>query len=226
MSEKKEGEPQVITAEQIEDLKAQIATLTTEKENVVGELKEDRTKRQELQEQVETLQKALEDAVKANAAKQDPNDIATTVQQLLDQKLSERDASIAKGNKVAAIERFVSEHKEFHPENDTTGKRREALENAMKRFNTAGLISEADFYAVVKDAARLLGTDTVPTDPSEKPDIPSGPTSSGEPKTVDVSGFTEQEKKLMEKNGMSPERFKALKEKNPNYIQDLLQFVN
>ena len=50
---------------------------------------------------------------------------------------------------------------ETHPDNDPTGKKREALEDAMNCFNTTGLNSLDEFYAVIKDAARLLDTNTV-----------------------------------------------------------------
>lgn len=218
---------QEITPEKIEELTNQIANLTKERDNVVGELKEDREKRQEMQTQIEELQEALTSATQANNQKPEDKDTATLIEQLLEQKLGERDASVAKGNKQAAIERFVNENKEFHDENDTTGKRKEALVNAIARFNTSNLKTVDEFYSVVKDAARLLGSNTEPSNPSEsKPEVPSGPGASSQPKVVDVSGLSDGEAKLIEKNGWTKEKYLSLKQKNPAYMANLVNIAS
>lgn len=221
MSEKENVQ---VTPEQVEELKSKIAALETEKANIVGELQDDRKKRQDLQEEVNLLKTSLEDATKKNLESTDPKDVLQTVSALLDQKLGERDASVAKGNKTAAIERFVNENKEFHPENDTTGKRREALENAIAMFNTGGLVSESDFYQVVKNAHRVLGGNTTPSDPAPQNPYSSTSPSSTDPKPSGDPELSAGEKRLIEKNGWTKDRYLALKAKNPGYMEKLVSY--
>ena len=214
-----------LTPEEQEELTKKIAESETALQNVVGELKEDREKRRLLSEENETLKKALEDATKVNVT-QTPPDIATVVESIVKQTLGQRDASVAQSNKVAAIEKFVTDNKEFSPANDVTGKRREALENAIRRFNTDGLSTTDEFLAVIGDAARLLGTNTVPQTSSEIPSPYSSTTrSSITPNVADDRDLAPEEKKLIERNGWTKERYIALKTKNPEYMQNLVNLI-
>lgn len=213
-----------ITQEQFDELTKKIADLEAEKANIVGELKDDREKRRQLTEEKELLQKSLEDATKVNVATQAPDDIANVIKAAVEEKLSERDASSAQSNKVAAVEKFVAENKQFHPENDVTGKLREALEAKLNAFNTNGLRTVDEFYSVIRDAASLLGVNTAPQTSSEVPNPYSATSrSSVTPLVADDKDLTPGEKRLIEKNGWTKERYVALKEKNPSYMQNLLR---
>lgn len=211
--------------QEIERLTQEIATLQTEKVNLVGELKEDRIKRQEKDDAIAELQNALKEATEAAARKGDAPDVAAVVKTVLAEELSTREASKAKSNQVAAIERFVNEHKEFHQDNDPTGKKREALETAVKRFNTNGLVEVEDFISVIADAARLLGVDTAPKVPGEN-EVPNPYSSTNRtsitPKLADDTDLTAAEKKLIEQNGWTKERFMKLKGKMPSFIESLV----
>lgn len=215
-----------ITKEEIEALTKKIADGEAALNNVVGELKEDREKRRLLTEENEVLKQALEQATKANLATNLPDDLAKVVEAAVEQKLSQRDASSAQSNKIAAVEKFVAENKAFHPENDTTGKLREALENKLKQFNTQGLYSSEDFYTVIKDAASLLGVNTTPQPSSEIPNPYSSMSRSPiTPTAADTTDISPLEKKLIERNGMTKESFLNLKAKNPAYINNLLNLM-
>lgn len=215
-----------IKQEQVDELTQKIADGEIALNNVVGELKEDREKRRLLSEENDLLKKALEDATKVNLNTQAPDDLAKVVEAAIEQKFSQRDASSAHGNRVAAVEKFVAENKAFHPENDVTGKLREALENKLKQFNTQSLYSSEEFYTVIRDAASLLGVNTTPQTSSELPNPYSSTTrSSITPNATDDKDVSPLEKKLIEKNGMSKESFIALKAKNPAYINNLLNLM-
>lgn len=214
------------TTEGVEELTKKIAEKEAALSNVVGELKEDREKRRLLTEENDLLKKALEDATKANVNPQLPDDIAKVVEAAVEQKLSQRDASSAQSNRVAAVEKFVAENKAFHPENDVTGKLREALDNKLKQFNLNGLHTSEEFYTVIRDAASLLGVNTTPQTSSEIPNpYASTPRSSITPNAADDKDVSPLEKKLIERNGMSKESFLALKAKNPAYINNLLNLM-
>lgn len=209
---------------EIERLTQEIATHKAEKDNLVGELKEDRTKRQEMNSKIDELQKALTEATQKAATAGTQPDVAEVVNAVL----NDRDASRAKSNKVAALERFVNEHKEFHDDNDPTGKKREALETTLSRFNTEGLTEVDDFYSVIGDAARLLGANTAPQAGGEKTQenpYSSTPKQSLTPKVTDDSDLDARELKLIEQNGWTKERYVKLKEKMPAYVQSLLSYV-
>jgi phage tail sheath protein FI len=214
-----------ITKEQAEELTKKIAEQEVAIANVVGELKDDREKRRLLTEERDALQKALEEATKTNVGTQASGDIADVVKAAVEQKLSERDASVAQSNRVAAIEKFVTENKEFHPENDVTGKLREALDAKLKMFNTNGIHSTDEFYSVLKDAASLLGVNTAPQTSSVPTPYASTSRSSITPGVSDDKDVNALEKKLIEKNGWTKERYLSLKAKNPDYMNNLLRLM-
>lgn len=209
---------------QIDELQKQIAQLTKEKDNVVDEIKQDRQKRQALEEQLALAQKALTEMVPAPAAP--AQDVKTVVEQLLDQRLSEQRASVAKGNKLTAIERFVNDNPAFKPENDTTGKLREALETKLAYFNTSNMETVEQFYTVVRDAASLLGVNTTPTNPAGTPaPYASTPSSIISPRPAGDNGLSEVENRLLQQTGMTKERYIQLKAKMPDTIADMLAKV-
>lgn len=224
MSEELNG-TQAVPEENIEELKNKIATITQEKDNVVGELKDDRQKRSKMQEEIDELKELLKSATQANAQVPVAGDVASLVEQAIEKKLVERDASVAKSNRVAAIDRFVNNNKAFHPDNDTTGARREALENKLRMFNTDGLKSVDEFYKVVVDAAKLLGTDTVPTNHEYVEEVPGTSTAPAHhaPRVARDGEVSVEEKKLYESNGWTKEKYLALKANNPEFIRTLLK---
>lgn len=210
-----------------DELKSKIATLESEKTNLVGELKEDRQKRQTLQEQIAELQGAVEEATRVRASAQPNGDIEVLVTEAVTKALKTSEASKAKENKETAFEKFVREHKEFSPENDVTGSRREALEAEFNTFNTANVSKLEDFEALIGKAHKLLGGDTTPaTSGVRTQPYSSIPSSPYMPRTVVSDGISDREAKLIEMNGWTKERYIKLKEKMPeNYIENLLKHV-
>lgn len=210
--------------EKIEELTKKIAELEAANNNTVEEIKADREKRRLLTEERDSLKQALEEATKANVQSV-PGDIAEVVKVVLEQKLSERDASSAQSNRIAAVEKFVAENKEFHPENDVTGKLREALDAKLKMFNTNSVFTVEDHLSVIRDAASLLGVNTTPQ-PSSVPNPYAATTrTSITPNASDDKEVSALEKKLIEKNGWTKERYLSLKAKNPEYMQNLLRLI-
>jgi len=142
--------------------------------------------------------------------------------------LNEDKVAKAKANKTAAFEKFVTENKDFHPDNDPTGLKREALKNAFNRFNTEGMFSVEEFVSVVRDAYRLLGgNDTNPeTLMGEKNPYSSTIISPKAPTTIVDEDLTSVEKKFLEKNpSWTKERLLKVKSRNPEVLEDLFKFV-
>ncbi len=212
-----------------EELAQKIAKLEEEKNNLVGELKSDRKARQELKEQIEILKEQLEETLKSSTQQPAQNPGEVDVKQVVEQTLAEREASKAKLNKKIAFEKFVTQNKEFHPDNDPGGLKRAALEEKLSRFNTDGIVEIEDFMRVIEDAKALLGrTDTTPQASTEQPiqnPYSSTPKVSVTPQHVENSGLTDKEKRLIEQHGFTEERYLRLKEKMPDYIDNLLKYV-
>lgn len=208
------------------ELESKIATLEEEKSNLIGELKDDRKRRQELTDEIENLKEDLKKATEQSVKNE--NIDSTKVADVVRNVLSEEAASKAKDNFKVAFEKFVNENKEYHEENDASGLKRDALERKLKRFNTEGLYDIDDFYSVIKDANNLLRGPDTPRQASEGQNInsPSTPSSKTAPQTVpQESDLSETEKNVIERIGMSKERFQKLKERDPRYVEDLMQYA-
>lgn len=213
--------------ETVEDLKNRILELEKEKSGLVDEIKEDRQKRQAKDEEISQLQEAIKSATEKNTQTADPGDITTQVKDAVLEILNVDKEEKAKENKTKAFEKFVKEHKEFNEENDPTGKKREALQNKFNSFRHDGLIEINEFYSLIGDASKLLGVDTTPKTPVGEVQNPysSTPSTATAPSIVDTKGISDLDKRLMEQNGWSEEKFLGLKEKNPTFVQSLYKYV-
>jgi len=202
----------------------EIANLKSVNAGLVDELKNDRQTRQGLKDKVETLETALTQSVEANA---DPEE--DKIKDVVVGVLADKDASRAGLNKKAAIEKFVIENKEFHPENDVGGIKLAALERKLAQFSLEGVSEVNDFLRVIGEANTLLGRkDTAPESTIEKEvknPYSSTPQSTIAPTIKEDETLTADEKRLMEQAGFTREKYLELKEKMPRYISKLLESV-
>lgn len=209
-------------AQKEKDEQAQkIADLEKVNNGLVEEIKGDRKKRQGLEEDIVTLQTTIKKSVKA--ATSNPED--ERIQSVVAEVLKTNDASKAKQNKTIAFEKFVTENKEFHPDNDPTGLKREALERKLKTFNTDGLTEIEDFTKVIGDAKTLLGQDTssqTPTDEEVKNPYSSTSKNTSSPTEALDKDLDPKEQKLIKQAGFTKESYLALKVKQPAFINGLL----
>lgn len=143
---------------------------------------------------------------------------------LLDKKLKEREASNAQANKKAAFEKFVTDNKEFHPENDSLGLKRGLLEKKFAQFNTETLLTIDEFYSVIGDSKKLLVGNDNQLDISKGDPIPysQAPTPKGIPPAKKVEDLTPKELKLAEQTGRTKEQILKIKLKHPDFLADLL----
>lgn len=148
--------------------------------------------------------------------------IAAVVKKVLGAEKS----SNAQANKKAAFEKFVAEHKEFHPENDSLGLKRDALQKKFSQFNTDGLSAVEDFMSVIGDAKTLLlGNDSTTETSERQPLIQQPPNLRNSPPKQTSSKLTDKEKKLMEQTGRTEEQILKMKQTHPDMLSDLLDFV-
>ena len=166
---------------------------------------------------------------KEEPPKSDPNKVLTDderLELLLEKKLKEKEALNAQANKKAAFEKFITEHKEFNPENDPTGLKRDALQKKFNSFNTDGLTAIEEFLPVIGDAKTLLLGNDTPIDTTKKENSYSNP---GKINSVlpgeRNEGLTPKELKLAQQTGRTKEQILKLKLKNPEFLENLLKYV-
>lgn len=187
--------------------------------NLTEEIKQERIKR--------SVAEALLEENKKNVppAPEKPLTDDEKLEALVDKKLKEKEASNAVANKKTAFEKFVTENKEFHPDNDPTGLRRDALQKKVNQFNTEGLATVEEFLSVIGDAKTLLlGNDTT-IETSKDKKLDSFPTPKGDPAGKRNEELTPKELKLAQMPGQSKDKILKLKAKNPEYLETLLEFV-
>lgn len=205
----------------VEELKLEVARLESEKAGLVGETQDLRKARQEKEEQITTLQDALKAATDKNNASPEDEKIAAAIAKVLSQKEEDR----AKANRKAAFDKFVAENKEYHPDNDPSGLKRTALEKELAQFNTNGIVETDDFVKVIGKANALLrGTDTPRQANTDNP-YSSTPSNPAPPAPGPDKDLSEQEKKLIDRNGWTKEKYMSLKAKMPDFIEGLIAGV-
>lgn len=187
-------------------------------EAVVAELKEIRKERAFYKEAFEGMLSKKEEIPEQKPV--EPTEIEKTVLSVLQQQ----EAARVKAMKQAALERFISENKEYHPDNDITGLKRKALMEKVARFNTDGILDEQSFTSVIKDAHRLAGgSDSSPKTSKDVNPYSVTPTSqTPEGNRTPESELTDKEKKLLERTGYSVEKYLKLKKEKPEFIEQIL----
>lgn len=208
-----------MTEEEIAALKAKNAQLEADKIALVGETTELRKSRADKETELQLAKEALVAAAEKNNQNPEEAKIAEVVTKVLSQeKLGQ-----AERNKKAAFDKFVAENKEYHPDNDPGGIKAKALETQFNRFNLNGLVEVDDFMKVIGDSNNLLrGIDT-PRQPSTQ--VPSSPHSVVAPSSQQVSELSPAEQALIERNGMTQEKYLALKAKMPDFAAALLATI-
>jgi len=183
-----------------------------------------------LLEEVKTLRGANKDLKEKTETKEvpatDPEEskIASVVQKVLSQEKAQN----AETNKQVAFEKFVTEHKEFHPDNDPTGLKLQALKNKFNNFNTNGIMSTEGFMAVIRDAHTLLGNNDKTPETQREIDNPysSNPESKGgSTKQLPDTDLSSVEKKLIESGKVTKEKLLKLKSSQPGFYKQLINSV-
>ncbi|MFW9881115.1 MAG: hypothetical protein ACFFG0_49260 [Candidatus Thorarchaeota archaeon] len=147
---------------------------------------------------------------------------------LVDKRLKEREASSAQANKKAAFEKFVTENKEFDPENDPTGLKMGALRKKFDQFNTDNLTTIDEFLSVIKESKiLLLGNDKkVEISRDDKNPYSNPPKINNNPDGKKPDELSPKELKLATQTGKTKEQILKLKQKNPEYLASLLEYIH
>jgi hypothetical protein len=198
-----------ISKEEADELKKALA-------NTVEELKVLRKKNQELTEKPPVV------------TPPNPDDEATKIAKVVKQILTDEKMSNAKTNKQVAFEKFITENKEFHPDNDPTGLKRQALETKLSRFNTDDIIDMGEYYDVIKEAQLLLTKNDSSSNTSK--DIPNPYSSSSQsrvaPQKVVISELNPKEEALVKRGSATKEQILKMRVEKPAFLASLLERVH
>lgn len=197
--------------EQINKLQAELDKEKSEKSNTVEEIKEMRLKIRELEDEKRNLESK-------NSEPED--DVSKKVKEILDGKEKER----SKKSKELALQKFFSENKEFHPDNDPGEIKRSALLREFNSFNTNGLLEVDEFVTVLNKAKRLVTTKINP-EPESTEITPKNDNNTPDPtpKFNEPSKLSSEERQLIKDIGWTEERFLKVKQSQPKYVESLLK---
>ena len=197
-------------SEESDDQK-RIKELVKDKEGLIGQVKDQREKRQTAEEK---LEKALEP--KPGDGGEAPSDAENVVRKVLsDERLKE-----SKLNRETALETFLEKNKFYHKDNDPTGLRREKLKSTLNRLNTSESHSVANHIRDLEDAAKLISVETGGTPPVDLGSAASEPKAGagGQPNSSDGQELNAVQEALRKEKGWSVEKYLEMKEKYPSVI--------
>lgn len=171
---------------------------------LVEQVKELRKQKQELQEQLDSK----------GGSGNGSEDVEEKVRNIL----AEEKKAQAKLNRERAWSRFLEKNKEFNPENDTSGLRKNAIENSLSRLNVSSSYSEEDFLRNLEDAKKLaFGEKSRPQEDFSSSDSSQPPVGSG-PESRSQAKLTPEQEELRKQKGWTPEKYLEMKAKYPRTI--------
>lgn len=183
--------------------------------NLVEELKGERTKKQEAEE---AAKKLLEDNP---TEKKDNNiDISAALQVELDRR-----AQIETGNaKVTAEQEFRNSISEFSTDNDPGDIKYNQFKKEMAKFNFDGLKTKEEIQSRMQEVYDFANRKTI-TPESKINQFASTTQGGSQAPVVDTTGLSKTESDLINEKGWSKDKYLKLKEKQPAFIQQILRSV-
>ena len=211
-----EGKTAEELAAMLEQKDSALEQAESAKTATVSELKDLRTKKQELEAALEQAKQTKEPvAAGANTAEE------------VERILSEKAANEAKANREKAIEEFRSQNHEFSEAADPGGIKFAAFERELKKFNFDGLSTVNDFNSRLKEVHEFMNRGQKPDTDKSSHHIGTPRVNEGaDPNGNDDYELDPREKKLLAQTGWTLERYKALREKQPAFVESQLAFVN
>lgn len=209
-----------IPVELTDEQKEADAKLTAALAPLVEEVKELRLERGMLKDLLKTKEEIT--PLKPAEPVTEEEKLSAAIKKALDAEKS----SNAQAAKRTAFEKFIMENKEFHPDNDSLGIKRDALQKKFAQFNTDGLSTVEEFTSVIGDAKRLLvGNDNRQVTTDGRTIIPQAPIPRNSLKPIVDQELSPKEIKLMETTGRSKEQLLKMKKNHPDMLEGLLEFV-
>ena len=204
--------------EEKEELKSALSNLTEE-------LKDVRTSRAEDRKALDALLKAKEE--ETPPAPDDGTDAEKNVNTLIEQALVKRDNQSVENNYKTVESNFKNSINEFKEDNDSGGLKYAAFQKELNKFNLSGLTSKEELTARFKEVYEFMNRNKAPENQSNLNQYAATPPSNGvQPKEVDNTTLSRAELDLIKNHNWTKDRYIKLKERQPQYIQSLLRYLN
>lgn len=223
-------------AQEVKDLKEELAQANKDKNSLTEEIKTLRKKNaDEIFEDNNSDNKpddgSSDDGSSNNDDAGNQDDSKVDVSKEVANVLAKRDQDRMKKNQVKALGQFWEKYKEFHPDNDSSGVKTEALKSALNRLNTEGNIEVDDILDDLETARKLVpGIKNSPDDgnnPRNPYNSDNRNPSGGDPSESknDDQVMSNVERKLAQEKGWSDEKYLKLRSNHPKMLADLLRYT-
>lgn len=205
---------------EVEQLEAAIAERDQKLSNAGQELASNRTVKQTLEAERDSLKIKLAEAEeRANGRSGgQPQDTEEVVRRIL----AEGDKKTAEQNRATAEARFKATHKEFADDADQGGIKFSAVKSKVARFNTDGLKTVEEFVQLYEEAYTLINPARAASEENYSPYAASPSDQGSSPKESDKDNLSPKEKKLIARMGWTNERYLKQKTARPTYVRALL----
>lgn len=219
-----EGEQVTLSKKEYDELVLSKATLAQDKANLVNEIKELRQKNTLTSEEKATLENKLKE-LESMATSEDKEDIQTVAQKVVTQLMTEKEKKEREATFNTSLEEFKASNPEFSEVNDPAGLKLSAFMKRLSRYNLDMFKTKSDLVNLFEEVGNSLNPKPKEEDESE-PDLP--PSTIGKPKVVEKVILTDKESKLVNGSYYKGDKEKFLKDKakKPDFIAQLLQYVN
>lgn len=194
------------------EIKAQLDEQKETINNLVSELKEVRSKKQEAEEAAQAL---LNDTPKEDKS----IDISTALQAELD-KRAKQDTEI---NKRTAEVEFRNSISEFSPDNDPGDIKYNMFKKEIAKFNFDGLTTKEEINARYQEVYDFVNRKKEGSDSKINQYASTSKTGYTRSDDTSMTGLSKTEIDLITTKGWSKDKYLTLKSKQPGFIQQLLR---
>jgi len=194
-------------------------------DSLTNELIEMRKSRQEDREALDALLKGDDkDEDKKGEDEEVPED---DIQKKVAEEFAKREEAQKAKTFEEAEQEFRNSMPEFREDNDNGGLKYEAFKKELNKFNLSDLGSKEAYKARLKEVYEFMNRKSQKDDNSQLNQYAStNDNGGGEPKESDIAVLSKQETQLIKDQGWSKERYLKLREKQPQYVNSLLRYIN
>lgn len=195
-----------------DELIEQAAVAEEAKAKMTEELKDLRTAKQKVEQELEEKK-----------GEQDPEPKDPDPEEVVERVLTRRQEAESKANKDSTLEEFKRSVKEFSPETDEAGIVFSKFEKELNKFNLNGLNTREDYMKRFKEVYEFMNREKKESTPSASFHSGTPATGGSDPGADDSANLSDAEAKLMKDIGWDKERFLATKAKRPHYVASLIK---
>ncbi len=196
----------------------EIQALISEREAFKAKATELETGLKNVVEEIKTLRKENSNLKEKSAPPVPSDDIEEKITRILEEKTNQ--SKVARRNEL--INEFILKTKEFSPENDIAGLKRDALKKKLERFSIPSNASEDEIIEMLKDASMLVLNKKIETPIVNTVDVTINPNPSSTVRNQSGVSLDDVEKAAIQRLGWDEKKFLDMKQKYPELVSSLL----